>query len=330
MKSEIHAAIDIGTNSVKFIIAELRNGNVSPLEEHNKQTRLGEGFYETQTLQPAAVQRTARCVAEFAQYSKHKWGITNIAIVATSAARDAINGMDLVNAVNAACEMDVRILSGDEEAELIFLSVCSHPALTGHPLLILDLGGGSVEFIAGKDKVMSARKSFNLGAIRLLQKFGVSDPPTEREYQECHRFIREFIKNEVKPELETHLQSHKPTHRVLVGTGGASTIMASIALGLNTFNRELIETRPVTVEDAHSISEMLWTKSLKDRESIPGLPANRADIMPVGALIHLVVLAEFGFSCIKVIPRGLRYGAILQAGGLKSMPGLEEKTVNHE
>ena len=157
MKPLRRAVIDIGTNSIKLLVGEVIEGSVHPIDERSEQTRLGAGFYDTHQLQPVPIARTASAVARFVAQARDA-GAESIRIIATSAARDAENAADLLEAVRRAAGLRVEIISGDKEAEWVFRGVTSHPGLPRKRLLILDVGGGSTEFILGKSDHHSFRQ----------------------------------------------------------------------------------------------------------------------------------------------------------------------------
>ena len=185
MPSFRRAVIDIGTNSVKLLVAEVApDRSVHPLLERSEQTRLGSGFYQTHRLQSAPVERTARAVARFAAEAA-QFGPERIRVIATSAARDALNPEDLLAAVRLAAGLRVEILAGEQEADWVFRGVLTDPAFAGQPLLIVDVGGGSSEFILGDGQHQKFRHSFPLGTVRLLEAIAVSDPPAVAEWRHC-------------------------------------------------------------------------------------------------------------------------------------------------
>ncbi|MGI8966242.1 MAG: hypothetical protein ACR2H1_09180, partial [Limisphaerales bacterium] len=135
------AVIDVGTNSVKLLVAVFSKNKIKPLLEESKQTRLGRGFYQNHFLQPSAIEQTAEAVAHFAQTAK-KQGVAFIRVIATSAARDAKNPEDLICAIEKKSDLRVEIISGEQEADWVFRGVITNPELARHALLILDVGGG--------------------------------------------------------------------------------------------------------------------------------------------------------------------------------------------
>ena len=171
------AVIDVGTNSIKLLVADVSGRDVRPVHEESCQTRLGRGFYETRRLQPDAIAHTAQAVWEFASIAREK-NAAAIRVIATSAARDAMNSCDLTSAIQRASDLKVEIISGEQEAEWVFQGVTTDAELAKTPLLLLDVGGGSTEFILGRGEHKHFAHSFPLGTVRLLEKFPHSDPPT--------------------------------------------------------------------------------------------------------------------------------------------------------
>src|SRR6267142_5676404 len=146
METVRRAVIDVGTNSIKLLVADVRGRDVRPVHEESKQTRLGKGFYESNCLQPEAIARTAEAVWEFAEIAREK-SAASIRVIATSAARDAVNPTDLTLSIERASGLKTEIISGEREAGWVFQGVATDAELAKRPLLLLDVGGGSTEFI---------------------------------------------------------------------------------------------------------------------------------------------------------------------------------------
>src|SRR5690242_18206835 len=156
------AVIDVGTNSIKLLVAEVDGAEVRPLLEQSKQTRLGQGFYPDHILQPGPIAQTTSAITEFAAKAD-ELGAGRPLVVATSAVRDAQNQKELISAVEEGCRLAVRVLSGDEEAAFGFKGVTSDSRLAEESLLLLDVGGGSTEFMVGQHKKMQFAQSFQVG-----------------------------------------------------------------------------------------------------------------------------------------------------------------------
>ena len=195
------AVIDVGTNSIKLLIADVSGHDVRPVHEESRQTRLGKGFYDTHRLQPEAIARTAEAVWEFAQIARER-NAGSIRIIATSAARDAQNPGDLTSTIERVSGLKVIIISGEQEAEWAFQGVTTDAELAKPPLLLLDVGGGSAQFILGQGEHKHFVRSFPVGAVRLLEKFPHGDPPKRAEFVACRDWIRDFLKKEVIQYIE--------------------------------------------------------------------------------------------------------------------------------
>ena len=311
------AVIDIGTNSVKLLVAEVADQEVRPLCEDSKQTRLGEGFYRTHRLQREPVARTAEAVAQFARIARHRRAET-IRVIATSAARDARNPELLLTAVQRATRLEVEIISGEQEADGAFQGVVTDGRLRTHPLLLLDVGGGSTEFILGHGEHKHFRHSFPLGTVRLLERFPVSDPPRRSELAAARRWLRAFLQGHVHPKLGPELRREarldpKRGFVQLVGTGGTASILARMQAKLAGFERDRIERVRLSRSRVGIHAKKLWGRPLAERQKIIGLPPKRADVILTGVLIYEAVMKEFGFETLRVSTRGLRFAALMDA-----------------
>jgi exopolyphosphatase/guanosine-5'-triphosphate,3'-diphosphate pyrophosphatase len=316
MQPARRAVIDVGTNSIKLLVADVAGHDIRPVVEDSKQTRLGRGFYETHRLQPEAIASTAKAVAKFAEVAREQQA-TTIRAIATSAARDAINPNDLIAAVEQASGLKLEIISGDQEADWGFQGVTTDPALAHEPLLLLDVGGGSTEFILGQGEHKHFRQSFPLGTVRLMEKIPHSDPPRPEELAACRQSLKEFLGVDVRPKLEPALRKEQKLcprgSRVqLVGTGGTTTILARMEAALADYDRARIEATRLSHERVQWHVRRLWSLPLEERRQIIGLPKNRADVILTGAAICESVMEQFGFAELRVSTRGLRFAALME------------------
>ena len=309
MAGEVRAVIDVGTNSVKLLVADVEKGIIRPLHEGSHQTRLGQGFYQTKVLQSGAIDLTAKVVSDFVSDAQ-AWKPTNIKVIATSAARDAENKEELISAIESASGTRVTIISGEQEADWAYRGVASDPKLAGGKLLVMDIGGGSTEFILGNGEHYCFAKSFSLGSVRLLEQMAISENPSEQERINCERILDEFITHHIYPQLAPMISEVSGPIQ-LVGTGGTSTILARVYLKLRSFNREMIEGTFLSREILKSETLRLWRTSLEERKKIIGLPPNRADVILPGALIFDRVMQIFGLPSLRVSTRGLRFAALI-------------------
>jgi exopolyphosphatase/guanosine-5'-triphosphate,3'-diphosphate pyrophosphatase len=310
------AVIDVGTNSIKLLVADVDGHDVRPVSEDSKQTRLGQGFYETHRLQAEPIAKTAKAVKTFAEKAR-ELKAASIRIIATSAARDAVNPGDLISAIETASGLKVEIISGEQEADWAFHGVTTDPALATQPLLLLDVGGGSTEFILGQGEHKHFQESFPLGTVRLMEKSPHSDPPTPEELIKCRDWLRKFLKAEVQPKLTAKMNAGDKIYSAtdglrLVGTGGTASILARLELKADEFNRDHIEAVRLGVERVRWHVQNLWSLPLAERQQIAGLPKKRADVILTGAVIYEAVMEQFGFGELRVSTRGLRFAALME------------------
>lgn len=314
---ERRAVIDVGTNSVKLLVADVSGARVTPVLEDARQTRLGRGFYETHRLRPDAIVQTARAVRAFARQAK-RLGANRLRLVATSAARDARNAATLLSALERACGVRPEILSGEQEAEWAFRGAMTDPRLAREPVLVLDVGGGSTEFILGQGEAIHFQRSYPLGAVRLMEQMPHSDPPRPEELAACRAWLRRFLRERVRPELQTALSRERrrhPRHHAvrLVGVGGTATVLARLERGVDDYARDVLEGTRLSAKGVRQWAERLWRVSLAERRRIRGMPPERADVLLTGVLIYEAVMEAFGFRELRVSTRGLRFAAVLDA-----------------
>ncbi len=314
------AVIDVGTNSVKLLVADVAGHEVCPVCEQSQQTRLGHGFYESRRLQAGAIAATATAIAAFAATAREAQAVS-IRVLATSAAREAVNREDLTAAIERAAGLKVEVISGDQEAELGFRGVTTDAQLAQAPLLLMDVGGGSAQFTFGQGGAVRFRHSFPLGSVRLLETLACSNPPTPAELAACREWLKRFLQTEVRPRLrqekgvDQSLLTSAPTGgggtTQLVGVGGAATILACMEAKLDAFDRARIEATRLSEARVAWHLERLWSLPLAERKQTIGLPRNRADVILMGVAIYQAVLEEFGFRELRVSTRGLRFAALM-------------------
>lgn len=305
----LRGLIDIGTNSVKLLVAEVTGHLVRPIHEVSEQTRLGRGFYETHRLLPEAIQDTAVVVAQFKELAQaHQ--VTSLRVIATSAARDAQNQGELLGAVRRESGLEVEVISGDREAEWVYQGVTTDPAISGDRLLILDVGGGSTEFILGEGAHKQFQESFPMGSVRLLEQLQPADPPRPEQLQSCREVVSRFIQQRIVPDIGAALRS-SPKRCRLIGTGGASTIMGRITYQLENFERDRLEGATLQRAEIHQLVDRIWSLPLEERRQIMGLPRKRADVILTGAVIYEGVMQQLEFDELTISTRGLRFGGLL-------------------
>ena len=302
------SSIDIGTNSVKVLVADVHGTQIDPVWEFGEQTRLGRGFYETHRLQPGAIKLTAETVARFVKEAQGL-GATSVRALATSAARDAVNADDLRQAVRDLAGIEIEIISGTAEAELSFAGLRSRNTITG-PVLALDVGGGSTEFMLGGPDGLAFRQSIALGSVRLHEKFQPPSTPSRDDLATVRRWIGDQLQTAAHDTLAEKIRNQNPT--LAIGVGGTTAILALISHRHADFDTGLIESTVFTRETLTELVEMLWSMPLAARQELPGLPPNRADVILFGSAIYEAVLAAFQIPTLGISMRGLRYGALVE------------------
>ena len=293
MKSEpVFAAIDCGTNSTRLLVADARG---RPLERLMRITRLGEGVDATGRLDSRAIDRCVAVLEEFRAVME-RWGVTTGRLVATSAARDASNGADFLEAAALATGLQPELLSGTDEGRLSLAGAVADLDLADGPFLVLDIGGGSTELVAadGPDDPELAAVSLQLGCVRVSERFLSSDPSTSSEIAQARTEISSQIESAVAANPR-FLRAHR-----LVGLAGTVSTIAALSLGMAEYDRDRIHHTVLTAAEVGEWSHVLSGESSDARRVRPGMEAGRADVIAGGAMILEAVMRRFGFDACLV------------------------------
>ncbi len=301
-------SIDIGTNTIKLLIADTDGLEISPVYQESIQTRLGAGLSESNHLSQQAIDRTRAVVTDYLRKAS-ELSAESVIGNATSAVRDAENGELFVQQLEKETGISVAIISGNEEANLIYRGTnTAHRSSTNHRL-ILDVGGGSTEMILAINQRITARESFNVGSVRLLEQSNLIDPLDRSQLRAIDRIIATHYTPLIAA-AKPHLESNSGFDLIAAG-GGA--VAASMLLSKSiTFLPDQIESRPLKLTDLQQLNERLWDSSLQERIDWPGMPKERADILPIGIAIFAHLLDALGLQELHVSTRGLRFGLLLQ------------------
>jgi len=282
------ASIDMGTNSTRVLVAHPTGGKLDILDRRNTITRLGQGVHATGRLQDEAVERTLACLRGYREIlDRH--GVERVRAAATSAARDAANRDQFLDAVEGVIGVRPELLSGDEEGRLSFLGATGDldPALG--PFLVVDIGGGSTEFIVGTDHVEGVM-SVDVGCVRLTEKYLEHDPPQPEELSACISLVDAYLDDVVR-EVPGSGEA-----RTLVGLAGTITTVAAVEMGLATYDRERIHHFRLTRAAAEDVFRTLATESRADRIHNPGLEEARADVIVGGCCVLVALFRRLGFD----------------------------------
>jgi exopolyphosphatase/guanosine-5'-triphosphate,3'-diphosphate pyrophosphatase len=302
------AAIDIGTNTVLLLIAEVgESGGLVPIVDRAQITRLGQGVDRARALSPEAVERTLACLQTYADViAEH--GVSRLDVVGTSAMRDAAAaraGADFVARATQILGTPPRTVSGDEEAVLAFSGGLDGLGFSG-PVTAFDIGGGSTEIIRGQSEhgisQPTERQSADMGSVRLFERYVRSDPPTAAEISAVRALVSEKLSALQPP----------PAGQPLVGMAGTVTTMAAVARGIDPYDPARIHGMQLTLREIAETARTLRELPLAERKKLTGLEEKRADVIPVGAVILETIVGWARAEGIVVSDRGVRYGVALQ------------------
>ncbi|MFI5631530.1 exopolyphosphatase [Streptomyces sp. NPDC051664] len=289
------AAIDCGTNSIRLLVADAdpATGELTELDRRMEIVRLGQGVDRTGRLAPEALERTfAACRRYEAVIKEH--GAEKLRFVATSASRDAENRDEFVRGVLDILGVEPEVISGDQEAQFSFEGATKELAGRDHlakPYLVVDIGGGSTEFVVGGDRVLASR-SVDIGCVRMTERHlvrdgVVTDPPTLGQIT--------AIRADIDAALDLAEESVPLTEAAtLVGLAGTVTTVAAIALGLQEYDSEAIHHSRISFEQVQEITGRLVTSTHAERAAIPAMHPGRVDVITSGALVLLAVMKRTG------------------------------------
>jgi exopolyphosphatase/guanosine-5'-triphosphate,3'-diphosphate pyrophosphatase len=289
------AAIDLGTNTTRLLVADVGDGFVDEVVRRTAITRLGEGVDERRRLLPLPIARVRNVLSDYKREAE-RLGAERALLVATSAVRDAENGEAFLGEIEWSYGFSTRLLSGDEEAELTL-----HGIASGRPVddatLVLDIGGGSTELVLAR-----RRTSLDVGAVRLTERYLRSDPPTATELTACADHVRSLL-----PPLDV---------RRAVGVAGTVTTLAALDLGLDSYDRERVDGHRLSRDGARKQLARLASLPLADRKGVPSHEPERAPVIVGGAVILAMVLAQYDLDEIEASERDILEGAALEAARL--------------
>lgn len=291
------AVVDIGTNSVLLLLGRRDvRGKVAVVRDEARVTRLGEGVAARGRLDPAAVERTVRVLAEYRALAEEAGA--KLQAVATEGLRLAQDRDDFLERASDLLGVPVRMISGDEEARLSYLSVAREKKEAA-PLRVLDIGGGSTELAAGFGEQCEETRSHPIGSVRLTERFVDSDPPSPEAIQNIEQAAAEaFATQPVTPHEELH------------GLAGTVTTAAALMLELQRYHRDAVDGTRFTRDQVTALRDTLASEPLATRSQRPCLPKGRADVIVAGLCILKVAMEHCGAQTLVVRDRGLRYALL--------------------
>ncbi len=297
--------MDLGSNTVRLLVVEAEGARWRPLRQAQRVTRLGEGQGAAGRLLEAPMRRTVDTVAEFVAAAR-ELGAADIRVVATSAVREAPNRAEFAARVRVATGHDVVVVSGEEEARLTLQGVAAGlPQLAGS-FLLLDIGGGSTEFVLARGGRPAAAVSLRLGVVGLAERF-MDDGPVDWE-----RFalMRDEIAGRLEREVPASLAGAGAP--ALVGTAGTVTTLAALDLALPVYDAARVHGHVLTRPGVERLLARLGALAVAQRAELPCLERGRADVIIPGVAICLAAMARLGYDSLVVSDRGLREGILCE------------------
>ena len=281
----IVAAIDLGTNTTRLLVADVEDGRVEELHRETRITRLGEGVEARGRLLPLPIARVRNALSDYRRTAE-SLGAERTLLVATSAVRDADNGEAFLGEIEWGYGFVTQLLSGDEEAELMRRGIGAVDPGT----LIVDIGGGSTELVLG-----DFQSSLPMGSVRFTERYG--------EDVEASTVATRALLPELEPASA-------------IGVAGTITTLAALDLGLDEYDRKRVHGHVLTREGAQAQLERLAALPLEERRRVPALDPERAPVIVAGAAILVAILDAYGLGGIEASERGLLHGAALAAAEL--------------
>lgn len=303
----ILAGIDIGTNALRLLIAEIHRTEgrvkIRPIREVRRITRLGEGIVHSGVLSPRAVARTFEALKEFHAV------MTGVAVdaviaVATSAVREAGNRQSLLDRLRRELGMEAEVISGEEEARRTLRGVRYGLYPYDQNILVMDIGGGSTEWMVVTDGEIRELKTVDTGVVKLTDRYIVTDPVLREDQVRMLRAIEETV----QPVLES--LGPRSGHR-LIGTAGTATTLAALELGMTMYEASRVQNMSLSLERIEAWYRKLVGMTLEERRGLPGLERGREDLIIAGTALLMTAMRHLGFQEVVVSDYGLKEGLLI-------------------
>lgn len=297
------ASFDLGTNTFLLLIAEIKDGQIIPIDERETIVRLGKGVDRAGNLNAEAMQRGLECLQEYSRLAaQHQ--CERIVAVGTSALRQAANRQEFLQRAQHETGVAIHVISGETEARLTYLGALSNKQDLAEPVAIIDIGGGSTEVVIGTLDELELVQSIDIGSVRLTERFLSSDPPAVEETAAVRRHAEAMMQQSWAGQDFYKVRS-------LVGTAGTITTLAAMAQKMRDYDPAQIDRFLLTKKTLRSLAAESAALTLAERKRLPGLPPARADVILAGGLILETFMDLYDFDEIIVSHRGLRHGVLL-------------------
>jgi exopolyphosphatase/guanosine-5'-triphosphate,3'-diphosphate pyrophosphatase len=302
--------VDLGTNTTRLLVADVEGERVVELTRRTTITRLGEGVDERRRLLPQPLARVRNCLAGYRRVAA-ELGAERVLLIATSAVRDAENGEAFLGEVEWSYGFQTRLLSGAEEALLTFAGVTGGVAPEA-PILVVDVGGGSTELVVGDSTGVRYHHSFDVGAVRMTERFLAGDPPAAEELERCAAAVREAF--QLVPEGVRGVPARA------IAVAGTATTLAALDLELADYDPERVHGYRVTAATAEAQLRRLAALPLAERRTVTGLEPERAPVILAGIVILLEALRLCALDALEISERDILDGAAVEAARLGERP----------
>ena len=303
------AGVDIGTLTCRLLIADLSiNQRLIEVRSERRILRLGEGVDQTKQLSVAAMDRVVQCLKEWQEMIAVS-SVNAVAVVATSAVRDAENRDEFLDRVKREAGFEVELISGEEEARRTMLGIRSGLPIGVTDVLALDIGGGSTEFILDCPGQPPIVRSIDIGVVRLCERLIHHDPPTDGEVRQA----REWVARETKAAVAGMHSYHTAT---FVGTAGTVTSLAAMAQKLSIYQPARIHNYRLQLDTIQDLEQTLLSLKKADRAGLPGLEKGREEVIAAGAIIIRTIMETLGMPSVLVSDLGLREGVLIDLARL--------------
>lgn len=298
------AALDLGSNTFLCLVAEVSKTAVTKVYSDNVEiVRLGQGLDKSKKFHPEALQRADACLKNFSAIINEQ-NPEKVLAMATSAARDALNKEELF-AIAKKYNIVLEIIPGDKEAEITYRGAVSGFSMQNQNLMVIDVGGGSTEFIFGRDEKLLAGKSFDIGCVRLTEKFITSQPTPDLQVKKLIEFVdADILKAKALMPPDFSLDQ-------IVAVAGTPTTLVAAELGY--FDVQKIDGYKLSLTKLEEWLSKMTTSTVEEKVKM-GVPTGRADVILVGVVILARTLHLFGLKEMTVSTRGVRYGVALEMG----------------
>jgi exopolyphosphatase/guanosine-5'-triphosphate,3'-diphosphate pyrophosphatase len=294
------ACIDVGTNTALLLVADLdpESGRIVPVEHRQTIVRLGQKVDEGRVICREALDRLVACMMEYASLCM-SLGVTQVVAAGTSALRDASNRDDIIAEVRRTAGIDLRCITGQEEAELTFFGAVAGMDGVPEPFTVIDIGGGSTEIIMGTTERVDRAVSIDVGSVRLTERLFTSLPPAPGEFGSA--------RDEIDRLLSANLPPFFSSKQEVFGVAGTLTTIAQISMGDRRFNPEKVHGYRLRYDHVHRLLERLRSASLHEVVAL-GIPEGRADVILMGTLILHQFMSLLDVGTVTVSIQGLRFG----------------------